>query len=172
MKKITLLAILAIAAFSNNVNAQATATATATATIVTPIAIAKTVDMSFGNIAVTGTGGTVVLSPDDTSTRTKTGGVTLPQSAGLVSAASFDVTGTAGYVYSITIPTSLTLTHTDNTTTMTVTVIENNIGEAGTLDATTGKQNILVGGTLNVLASQLAGIYSNTADLTVTVNYN
>ena len=35
--------------------AQATATASASATIITPITIAKTVDMNFGNVAVSAT---------------------------------------------------------------------------------------------------------------------
>src|SRR5882762_9744039 len=72
--------------------AQSTASATATATIVTPIGITKTVDMNFGNVAVqTSTGGTVVLTP--TSTRSAFSGVTLPTTAGTVTAASFDIAG-------------------------------------------------------------------------------
>lgn len=169
MKKITLLAILAIAAFSNNANAQSTATATATATIVTPIGITKHIDMSFGNIAVTGTAGTVVLSTADG--RTKTGGVTLPTVTGTVSAASFDVTGTGGYTYTINMPATIELKHTNNTDVMSVTNINNSVGLTGALDAT-GTQNIKVGGTLNVASSQLAGVYSNATALSVTVNYN
>src|SRR5258707_1566105 len=61
---------------------QATASATATATIVAPIAISKTVDLNFGNVAVIAAG-TVVLAPVDGS-RTKTGGVTLPSTIGTV----------------------------------------------------------------------------------------
>jgi hypothetical protein len=51
-------------------------TASAAATIIIPIAISKTADMNFGNIAISGTLGTVVLSP--ASSRVATGGVTLP----------------------------------------------------------------------------------------------
>ena len=43
--------------------AQVSATATASATIVTPIAIANAADMDFGNVAVSASLGTVVLSP-------------------------------------------------------------------------------------------------------------
>jgi len=37
---------------------------------------------------------------------------------------------------------------------------------------TAGAQTLLVGGTLNVAAAQAAGVYTNTTDMTVTVNYN
>jgi len=63
MKKGKLL-IMLIGAFlllNTNVMSQATASAPASATIVTPIGITKMVDMNFGNIAVKGTAGTVVL---------------------------------------------------------------------------------------------------------------
>ncbi|MEI8007780.1 MAG: hypothetical protein WCI48_16350, partial [Bacteroidota bacterium] len=56
--RITALAILLIG-MSISTFAQVSATATASATIVTPIAIAKTVDMNFGNVAVSATAGTV-----------------------------------------------------------------------------------------------------------------
>src|ERR1700730_18496238 len=82
-------------AFSSQSFAQASATANASATIVTPIAISKTADMNFGNVAVSGSAGTVVLLP--AGTRTSTGGVTLPATAGTVTAAVFTVTGTGTY---------------------------------------------------------------------------
>ncbi|MHB9141405.1 MAG: DUF4402 domain-containing protein, partial [Paludibacter sp.] len=71
-------AIVMMAGFSTTVMAQATASANATAaaTIVTPIAITKTVDMNFGNVAVGASAGTVILAP--AGTRTTSGGVTLP----------------------------------------------------------------------------------------------
>ena len=72
--------------------AQATASATATTAnhVVPPIAITKTVDVNFGNVAVIASG-TVVLAP--ASTRTATGGVTLPSAAGTVTAASLTLQG-------------------------------------------------------------------------------
>ena len=87
----SLIALITIASLS--VNAQVTANATATGTIVTPIAIANSGDMNFGNVAVSATGGTVVLAP--ASTRSITGGVTLPAVPGIVTAAHFAITGTA-----------------------------------------------------------------------------
>ena len=46
-------------------NAQATAYASTTAVLVTPISIAKTVDMHFGTVAASATAGTVVLDYAD-----------------------------------------------------------------------------------------------------------
>ncbi|HSN50102.1 MAG TPA: DUF4402 domain-containing protein, partial [Bacteroidales bacterium] len=107
MKKIHLILIaeilLGLAATST---AQVTATATATCNIITPIAITKTQDMNFGNVAVGGTGGTVVLA--SAGTRSVSGGVTLPANAGTVKEASFNVTGMANYTFSITLPSTAT----------------------------------------------------------------
>ena len=147
---------------------QATATATATATIVTPISISKNADMSFGNIAVaSGSGGTVVLATG--GTRSSTGGVTLPATAGTVTAASFTVNGTGSYTYTISLPTSVTLTHSGGVETMSAGTFTSNPSGTGTLSS--GTQNIAVGATLTVAAAQLAGVYTS-GNFNVTVNYN
>jgi hypothetical protein len=169
MKKITILlslvAIFSIASIT--VKAQVTATATASATIITPIAISKSLDMSFGNVAVSPTiSGTVTLTP--ANVRTITGGVTLPVVAGTVNAAKFTVTGLTGSTYSITLPSSA-LTLTSGANTMTVTSFTSTPTPTGTL--TGGTQDIYVGATLNVAAAQAAGTYTSAA-FPVTVNYN
>ena len=155
--------------FSTASNAQATATATASATIVTPISITKTTDMNFGNVAVQdATGGTVVLAP--AGTRTRTAGVTLPVTNGTVAAAVFTVTGSGTYTYAITLPsTALTLTGTPSGT-MTVDAFTSTPSTTGAL--TGGTQTIQVGATLNVGAAQAAGTYLSTPGFDVTVNYN
>lgn len=161
--------IVLIAACSISGLAQVTATATASATIVTPISITKTVDMDFGNVAVGATGGTVVLST--AGSRTETGGVTLPAVTGTVAAASFTVSGTAGYTYAITIPTSdHTIANGGNT--MVVNSFTSDPSGTGTLDGTTGEQTLNVGATLNVSALQAAGVYTSSTPFEVTVNYN
>lgn len=161
-------AILMIAGFSTSIMAQATASATATATIVTPIAISKTVDMNFGNVAVIAAG-TVILAP--AGTRTLTGGVTLPATAGTVTAARFNVTGEGAYTYAITLPSSAyTITKAVTLETMTVTAFTSTPSATGAL--TTGAQTLLVGATLNVGAAQVAGVYTNATGFAVTVNYN
>jgi hypothetical protein len=157
---------IVLLSFSAATFAQVSATATVSATIITPIAITKTVDMNFGNIAVGLTGGTVVLDP--ANARTKTGGVTLPAVAGTVSAASFTVTGLAASTYSITLPATVIIV--SGTPTMTVSAFTSTPSGTGLL--TSGTQTLTVGGTLTVAASQAAGLYTLANGLSVTVNYN
>ena len=150
-------------------SAQVTATATASSTIVTPIGITKTVDMNFGNVAINSTTeGTVVLAP--AGTRTSTGGVTLPATAGTVAAAEFNVTGANNYTFSITLPsTSHEIKSGSNT--MSVTGFTSTPTPTGTLSAT-GSATVKVGATLNVSAGQAAGTYTSVTPFEVTVNYN
>jgi len=167
MKNILLLFIILIGSGLGSF-AQSSATATATATIVTPISITKNVDMNFGNISATNAG-TVVLVP--AGTRTNSGGVTLPASAGTVSAAEFNVTGTAGFTFGISLPqTELILTNATGNQTMTVNTFTSTPSSTGTL--TTGATSLKVGATLNVKSGQAAGIYTNAAGFNVIVNYN
>ena len=147
--------------------ALAQATATATATIVSPILITKSLDMNFGNVAVGTTAGTVVMTP--AGARSATGGVTLPATVGTVSAATFNVTGTAGYTYTIAIA-GAPLTVTSGGNTMTVTAFTSSPTSPATLVA--GNNALTVGATLNVGASQAAGIYISASTFSVTVNYN
>ena len=167
MKKLIVLfaAIVLVSGFAT-VNAQVTATATGSATIITPIAISKTTDMNFGNVAVSATAGTVVLTP--ASTRSKTGGVTLPAVTGTVAAAAFAVTGLGASTYSITLPASYTITSGANN--MTVNAFTSTPSVTGALTA--GAQTVQVGATLNVGATQAAGTYTNATGFNVTVNYN
>jgi len=173
MKKM-IFSALALVAFATNSNAQATTQASAEATIVTPISIVKDVDMNFGNVAVqAATGGTVVLATDGTRLPGGAGGVTLPIVTGTVSAASFTVSGTAGYAYNVTLPSpSVTLTRSSGGQTMTASNFTSDpTTNTGVLDATTGNQTLNVGATLNVAAGQVAGVYT-CASFDVTVNYN
>ncbi len=165
MKNFGLLLVI-MAGFTVSSFGQATATATSTGTIITPIAIEKTVDMNFGNVSVNATAGTVVLAP--AGTRTKTGGVTLPVVTGTVTAATFNVTGAGSSTYSITLPTTVTLSSGSNT--MTATAFTSTPSGTGTLSA--GAQTLSVGATLNVAANQAAGTYTSGTPFSVTVNYN
>lgn len=168
MKKLVFAAILMLG-FTAGAFAQATATAsaTATATIVAPLTITKTVDMNFGNVAVGGSLGTVVMDPD--GSRTATGGVTLPATAGTVTAASFNVAGQGTYTYAITLPSSdLTITSGGNN--MTVNTFTST--PSGTGQLTAGAQTLTVGATLNVDASQAAGTYVSGTPFDVIVVYN
>jgi hypothetical protein len=166
MKKL-IVSLLFISGLVDCIYAQSTAIATATATLVTPISITKNVDMNFGNLAVSSTDpGTVVLLPNNT--RNKTGGVSLPATTGTVSAASFTVSGENGYSYTITLPSSLTISSGGNS--MTVNTFTSTPSNTGTL--TGGTSTLNVGATLNVAAGQASGTYTSGGGFTVTVNYN
>ena len=165
----SLIAVIALVGLASTASAQATATANASATIVTPISIVNNVNMNFGNVAVqAGTGGTVVLPATAAATRTKTGGVTLPNVTGTVTAAQFTVSGTALYTYTITLPGSA-VTLASGANNMTATTFVNS--SAGTLSAG-GTESFYVGATLNVAAAQPAGSYTTATPFNVTVNYN
>lgn len=170
MKKIIAVAI-ALIIVSTNTNAQAIATATATATIVSPISIAKNVDMNFGNLTVQSmAGGSVTLDPSLAATRTPSsgGGVSLPAFTGTVSAARFTVTGQGNFTYDITLPASVTLSNSGNN------MVADNFTSSvtsGTLTAG-GTQSFYVGADLNVNAAQAPGVYVSGSPFFVLVNYN
>ncbi len=148
----------------------ASATATASATIITPIALNKTVDMNFGNLAVNATPGTVALSAALAPSRTPTGGVTLI-AGGTITAATFTVTGLTGATYSITLPADgvVSLTGPGAPMAANTFVSTPTVAAGGTLTA--GTQTLYVGATLSVAGGQTPGAYSSAA-FTVTVNYN
>jgi hypothetical protein len=174
MKKLIALfaAIVLVSGLSSTLKAQTTAYAPTSATVITPISIAKGVDMNFGTLAVSATlAGTVILAPDNSRTTGGALGVTLPNIKGTVAAAQFTVSGLAGSTYSITLPTTpLTITDPVSTKTMTVSNFTSNPTPTGIL--TGGSQTINVGATLNVAAAQTAGAYTNATGFAVTVNYN
>lgn len=150
--------------------ADAVATAGVNATVVAPIAITKTADLNFGSFAADdNTTGTVVLST--AGTRTFTGGTSAVSSAaGTLTAASFNVTGEGTSTFSITLPSTVTLTRTAGTETMSVGTFASNPSGTGTLTA--GAATVKVGATLTVAAGQVVGAYANATGLPVTVAYN
>ena len=159
-------AILMMVVFATSVKAQVTGTATGSVTIITPISISKTVDMNFGNIAASSALGTVVLATDNT--RSKTGGVTLPAVAGTVTAAQFTVNGLGTSTFSITLPSTYTITSGANT--MNIDTFTSTPSGSGAL--VSGTQTVKVGATIHISASQSAGAYTNGTGFPVIVNYN
>jgi hypothetical protein len=155
--------LMGIAAESVQAQNSATATANAAATIVTPITIVKTVDLNFGAIVPSNQAGTVIVGNDNSISGT--GGVTLISQLGTHSAAAFTVNGEAEALYYVTVPASnVTLTKTSSSETMTVSTFYHSA--TGTLDET-GEEAFNVGATLTVAASQPAGLYEGTFDVTV-----
>ena len=159
--------ILLMAIFITPVNAQVTGTATGSVTVLTPIAIANVANLNFGSVAVSETGGKVILTPS--SLRSISGGLTYPSVAGNVSAASFKVTGFGSAIYSILLPTSLSISDGAGHS-MAINAFTSTPSGTGTLSE--GTQIINVGATLNVGASQVAGDYTNSIGFPVVVNYN
>ena len=170
MKQIMKTLLLAFVMVSFSVVTFAQATATATATIVTPIAISKTTDMSFGNLYASGSLGTAVIDPS--GTLSVTGGVTQATPTGTVTAATFNVTGMANWTYSITLPAAANVISSGaNNMDVDTWISSPTVGAGGQLDGT-GAQTLSVGATLRVAAGQAAGTYVSGAAFTVTVNYN
>ncbi len=161
----------AVLGFANSTFAQASATASVSANIVTPITIVKTIDMHFGNLAVSATvAGTAIMAPGSTRSTGGAGGVSLPANTGTVSAATFTVSGEPTYTYSITLPSVATITDASSHS-MTVNTFTSNPSSTGVLSGG-GAQTLTVGATLNVAAGQASGTYSNSTGVPVTVNYN
>lgn len=172
MKKLTAIFVVLFAVtFSSNVFAQASsdvATADASARIITPIDITKVDNLVFGNIAASSSTGTVVIAPDATGTRTSAGGVT-PSVIGSYGSAEFTVTGEANSTYTISVPSSVTISD-GNSHSMTVNNFLTNEADLIGTFSPSGSQTIYVGATLNVGASQATGNY--TGSYAVTVAYN
>ena len=140
-----------------------TAQAAANAVVLTPIAIAKDNDMSFGSMFPTAAAGTVILGTDDSRTEAN---VTLGPSTG--TAATFTVTGTASATYAITLPASAVLND-GGVNDMTANAFTHDAGGTPTIGGG-GSSTLKVGSTLNVGANQVAGSY--TVNFDVTVDYN
>lgn len=166
---IAALALAISAATGSAIAAQATATSTGV--VITPIAITKVTDLSFGNFAAASTPGTVTLSPNNAIAFT--GGVVA--AGGTPAAAQFNVTGTGTMTYSIAFTgssTSLTsggdsmaFTRISDTSASAITV-----GNVTSGALTAGAQSIFVGGQLAVAANQAAGTY--TGNIVAIVEYN
>lgn len=174
MKKLLLLAIvvLGISAVSFG---QSSITASTTATLVTPISITKGEDMNFGTVAASNTAGTVELGYNNNVTGKNGASVIISTAA---KTAIFNVTGAAGENISVSVPSSpITLSGTGLTAGVTVGTFEAECGATPKLsgnigDAAAGTLEVKVKAVLSLPANAVAGVYSNTSGLSVTVNYN
>ena len=153
--------------FATTILAQNSASVKGTAIYVVPITIAKATDLNFGNIQIGSTAGTVVLTP--AGVRTKSGGVSLLSPTGTIQVASFTVSGSPSSTYTISLPSSYTIS--SGAKNMTVNAFTSSPSGSGVL-STSGSQTINVGATLNVGASQTPGTYTNATGFNLTVNYN
>ena len=137
--------------------------ATATVAIAPPASVRKLEDLNFGFLSVT-TAGTAIVDPN-TDGMTTTGGVL--DSGGLHYAALFEAVSPVGAVVIIRIPRQpITVTRVSGTETMTV----SNWTLSGNSRRTVVAQQAFsfkVGGTLNVNANQVEGLYLGNFDVEV-----
>ena len=168
---------IAILGFTSASFAQSTATnatANASATLLTPLSITKSVDLNFGNIASSNETGTAILSTAGVVTRT--GGVAVLTGI-QATAAKFTVTGDAAQKFTMTAPASIGLSSGTGDPLNLVLEYKTDLGATLTAPSATGvvltggSRDIFVGGTLTVPANTVAGTYTNTTDLKITVAY-
>lgn len=113
-------------------------------------------NLAFGSIAGNGTSsGTASLTASTSPTLTLSSGLT--NFGGTISAARFRVQGTNGYVVTITLPSSFSITVGGKT--MTVTNLTHDCPAPCTLPPS-GRATINVGGTLNLSPNQGSGAYT------------
>lgn len=166
-------AALASMAVASTAAAQASADGTGTASvkIITKIQIAPLADLRFGTVVPTAAAGTVTIGTTDDTASTDGNATVLGSST--TGRAKFEVTGEKGQTYTLTLPTSDLVFDNTNAPGLKVTSWTSDLATttgAGLIDASTGKQDFFVGGTLDVPANAPANSYSGT--FTVTVAYN
>lgn len=149
-----------------------TADADARAVTIGPLSVVNIADLEFGNIIPSPGAGTVFIDTRN-GNRTSTGGVTL--GAGASNRGNFIIYGGPNQIVEISIPGSMTVTHTNGTDNMNIDQMAIGNGNRnfstfvrGLLGAL-GIYQLTVGGRLNVGANQEAGVYTGT--FTMTVDY-
>ena len=151
-----------------------TATADATVVFLEPLSIVKSADMDFGQIMVAGAGGTVTMTPSATATCTPAAALV---QTGNCRAAAFEGYGRRNRFIWIRLPAGRTITLNGPGTPMVVNNMTigttsdlNQVGNGNgnqpyRIMSSTGLFTFWVGGTLNVNANQLPGVYSTTFDV-------
>jgi len=166
-----------LSCFAKLTHAQTTTVNTAaSAVIITPIAVTQVTPMHFGVISVDENySGTCIITTE--GMRIATDGVSLSSLAPSFSLATYKVSGEPMYTYSITLPSEITIRHSDNLSSM---YIDNLLAKSfsgteshratGTLNSETGTESFSVGGTLHIVSGQIPGQYSGDFDITVVYN--
>lgn len=176
MKRITYFAMAVIALGVVALPATAanpSASATVEAELVQMVTLAKTVDMQFGKVALTGEGvGTLVLGVDGVITPTN---LFVPTTGNVTPAAAvFGVNGLSGTSYTVSIPSgTVSLTKQGGTETMDVSAFSVKLASkvAGVTTGTIGADNsFAVGATLTIPTTQAEGKY--TGSFPVSISYN
>ena len=163
MKHVSMMFMLVVLLTSSAATA-ATSTSAAGATILAPLSLSNSAGLEFGQIGISASAGTVIVST--AGVRSSTGGVTL---AGVVppTGASFDVVGAPGSTYTVTLPTSSVIA--SGAEAMTLDTFVSSPQTTGTLSGA-GADTLVVGATLRVGAGQAAGRYAGS--FAVTISYD
>lgn len=141
----------------------------ATARVLRSIAMTKASDLDFGRITLpTAASGTVTLDPS-TGSVAVTGGIAAI-STPTPTRAVFNVSGEGGQAFTVSMPSTFTLTGTATPLTVTTT---NSAGASPALNASLGSLGVFafgVGGSFPLASTTVTGTYSG--NFTVTVTYN
>jgi hypothetical protein len=148
------------------------ASAAGTVTVIQPIALIKGTDLAFGALVRPSLGANVVTVDPGSGQRSITGagdGTALPSQP--ASRATYSVSGEGGAAFSITVPSSFTMTRSGGAETLPVTLSASTLSGAlsGSV-GTAGSANFSVGGSLPMSSATVSGDYTGTFD--VTVGYN
>lgn len=164
MLRLGLIILFSFVAISAKSQTSASATVNSNATVIDPIKITKSVDLDFGNVISAYNPGSVILSPD--GSRVAYGVQISNTFPGNVTPAEA-IVNHGNNNYSITLPESFTLYSQDNQNQV-LTIDE------FTVTPITGEliDILKIGGTLNLVANQPAGFYTNSTGFNVTVSYN
>lgn len=166
-KSITFFVVFLFSLVSNKVVSQtASANANASVKIAAPFTIIKKVDLNFGTIGATISGGMVTIAPDGTVT---TNGDVEVIDQSLLTVASFGVFGPADTSFAITLPDWVGLTNGTNPSIALYGMTSNFPDKSGTLDSD-GKATLLVGASITINASQNEGIYQGNFEVRVDLN--
>jgi hypothetical protein len=167
------LGVVALAAAAGPAFSQTSAsvTTTGTITVVSPLALTKATDLAFGSIVRPSAGSNTILINAASGTRSIQGGGNGALTSSASTRAAYSVQGEGGQSFSITIPSSLSMTRAGGGETLPVTLTASSasgalsgaLGDAGA--ATFG-----VGGALSLDSNAVAGTYSGTFN--VTIGYN
>jgi hypothetical protein len=152
--------------------ATAGASVAGTATVIQPISLVKGTDLAFGALVRPTLGSNVVTVDPSSGQRSISGagdGTLAPSQPS--SKATYSVSGEGGTAFSITVPSSFTMTRAGGAETLPVTLSASTLSGAlsGSLGAA-GSANFSVGGSLPMSSATVSGDYTGTFD--VTVGYN
>jgi hypothetical protein len=174
--KLTLAALAAAIAFATPAMAQTSASASAEArgTVLLPLTFVKVAgrDLDFGTVLASGTSGTVSIDAD-TGARSVTGGVT-PLGIATGDRALFAGVGTDGQDVDIHLTYPATLARVGGGASVGINSLfldSNGVGTSTdrtiTINDVNGAFQVGVGGTFDIAANQLDGVYQATFDVTV-----